>query len=55
MTEKRFSKCEYYHNNDNPSVIGYCTNPVRHKKINGVALLCCQGTNCKLDTKERYW
>lgn len=52
---KQFSKCEYYSDNDNPSLIGYCANPVRHEKINGVTLLYCQGTDCKLDTKERYW
>ena len=57
MTGKRFMNCEYYSDDDylNVNVIGYCSNPVRHKKIKGVALLHCQGSACELDTKDRWW
>ena len=47
--------CEYYRDNDYVTVIGYCTNPFRHKKIKGIALLYCQGSACELDTKDRWW
>ena len=54
MTKNIF-KCEYYRDNNDINVIGYCTNPVRHKKINGFALLHCQGSDCDLETKEKWW
>lgn len=55
MTAKRFTECEYYNDDDclNVNVIGYCSNPVRHKKIKGIALLHCQGSACELDTKDK--
>lgn len=53
MTEKRFTECEYFQHSDNTWILGYCTNPIRHKKINGVALLCCQGSACELDTENK--
>ena len=55
MTEKQFTECEYYQHSDNIWNLGYCTNPIRHKKINGAALLCCQGSACELDTKKKWW
>jgi len=57
MTAKRFTECEYYNDDDclNVNVIGYCSNPVRHKKIKGIALLHCQGSACELDTKDKWW
>ena len=55
MTEKRFTMCEYYQDSIKADIVGYCTNPLRHNKVNGVALLCCQGNNCELDTKEKWW
>ena len=55
MTKNIF-KCEYYSDNDDVNVIGYCTNPIRHKKIKGgIALLHCQGDKCDLETKEKWW
>ena len=55
MTEKRFTECEYYQHSDNIWILGYCINPIRHKKISGVNLLCCQGSACELDTKKKWW
>ena len=55
MTNKDFIKCEYRRRNDNPFSAGYCANPVRHEKINGIALLHCQGCKCDLETKEKWW
>lgn len=54
MTNKQFTKCEYYCRNDNVWSLGYCMNPIRQPK-RGVALIHCQGSDCKLETKERWW
>lgn len=54
MTEKQFIECKYYRYNDIIWSLGYCTNPIRHRKINGITLLGCQGSACELDTKKKW-
>ena len=54
MTEKQFTECEYFRYSDNIWTLGYCINPIQHKKINGIALLGCQGSACELDTKKKW-
>ena len=53
MTKKRFVECEYFQYSDNTWILGYCTNPIRHKEINSVALMYCQGYACELGIKNK--